>query len=262
MTAKRGTQWKTSWRRQKPALGGGPFGLWFFNGFRDLNGEIWYQQALSTPTVGDTTDQSFWIGSIQSAIAGSLQRVLLRGTSIFTNDWYETLETNLAGVPLTADVLVNSKLLLAPVTPLNENPPAIVRAVVMMLAVRTTPISRVQELWVDGQLVASASAPHYVAHPAYFGMARPGSLGLLNSWAGGNAEPTLAEIRAWFSATRNALAAQPIPGKTLDRFDAGAVPGIVPPVLANLDVGQAMTSMSQGTSPAFANTLFQAVFGY
>jgi hypothetical protein len=144
--------------------------------------------------------------------------------------------------------------------------PPVLRAIVTLMVVEDLGNgTRRQTLWVDGAIRKTEifTSP-YEANANRFGTAMPGD-GYLNSWAGGNAVPTTDEIKTWFSASRYASpfpAAQDIPGKTLDRFDAGAVPTTVPSPLVNLSIGQNMFSASEGTSPAFANTLFDASFAY
>jgi hypothetical protein len=87
----------------------------------------------------------------------------------------------------------------------------------------------------------------------------------INSMAGGNALPTTQEIQDWFQASRYALpfpVAQQIPGKTLDQYDAGATPGIVPNPLVNLAVGQNAPLVVSGIPPIPANLLIPATFAY
>jgi hypothetical protein len=80
--------------------------------------------------------------------------------------------------------------------------------------------------------------------------------------AGGNALPTTQEIQDWFAATRSALSAQPIPGKTLDQYDAANTPGVVPNPLVNLAGGQNAPLVTVGTPPVPVNILIPATFGY
>jgi hypothetical protein len=265
MTSKRGSQWKTSWRRQKPGVGSAPVELWFFNNFQDVNGALSYAQGSPSPSIGDTTGGSFWIGLIQAvdpAADDVNDRALFRGT-----DWSEKITSLAASLPLAASAVVNFNTIVAPVPVLNANPPAILQAVVVLFVVRdrpaTIPASRIEELWINGQIALSRTieAP-YSADGGDVVQARTGFGGYLNSWAGGNVEPAAPEIQRWFAETRSALAAQEIAGKTLDRFDAALVLG-VPVNLVNLQGGgQAMTLTSSGAPPPGANTLIPAVFGY
>lgn len=274
MTAKRGMLWKTAWRRQKPAVAQAPTEMWFFNNFQvDLTGRVWYQQPLDTPTIGDTDGGSFWIGTI--AATGPEGQVFGPHVERSDNppnsqDWQlidqlqapaEPAQMAVFGfsngaVPATQGIDVSSLGVIPPV----------LRAIMSMMVVEDLGNgTRRQTLWVDGVIQQQAIfGSAYDAQANRFGTALPGD-GYLNSWAGGNAVPTNTEIKTWFSASRYASpfpAAQEIPGKTLDRFDAGAVPGATPSPLLNLSVGQNMLSASEGISPAFANTLFGASFAY
>jgi hypothetical protein len=273
MTAKRGTLWKTSWRRQKTPVPQAPVPMWFFNNFQiDLTGRVWYQQPLGAPGIGDTTGGSFWAGMIAASITGpsfgaSIQRAdsppnfqdwRLRVTSLAPIDPLEFGAEGQSGGVVQASQS-------DPVSSLGVISP-VLRAIVTMLVVEDLGNgTRRQTLWVDGAVrVSGIFASPYLANAARRGAALPGD-GFLNSWAGGNVLPTTDEIQEWFSASRYALpapSAQAIPGKTLDRFDAGAVPGTVPSPLVNLSVGQNMLGVSEGVSPAFANTLFDASFAY
>ncbi len=274
MTAKRGMQWKTPWRRQKPALAQAPTEMWFFNNFQvDGAGRVWYQQALDTPTIGDTDGGSFWIGMI--AATGPEGQVFGPHVERSDNppnsqDWQLVDQllapadpAQMAAFGLSnGAAFANTNTL---VSSLGVIPP-VLRAIVSLMVVEDLGDgTRRQTLWVDGAIqVREIFASPYNATAARFGTALPGD-GYLNSWAGGNAVPTDAEVRTWFSASRYASpmpAAQEIPGKTLDRFNAGAVPGATPSPLLNLAAGQNMILGSEGAPPVAANTLFSASFAY
>lgn len=271
MTARRGTLWKTSWRRQKPAVPQAPVSMWFFNNFQvDLTGRVWYQQALDTPTVGGTSGGSFWIGMI-GAIGPSFGANVERADTPPNNQDWQVIDQSFA--PIDPDQMVTSgfsngttdAIQIEQVSSLGVIPPVLRAIVTMMVVEDLGGGERRQTLWVDGVIRLSAIfASPYTARAAFKGTAMPGD-GYLNSWAGGNIVPTPAEIQTWFSASRYVSpspSAQAIPGKTLDRFDAGAVPGATPSPLVNLSTGQNMLSASEGVSPAFANTLFDASFAY
>lgn len=270
MTAKRGTLWKTSWRRQKPAVPQAPVSMWFFNNFQvDFTGRVWYQQPLDTPTVGDVAGGSFWAGMI-GASGPVFGAGIKRSEAPPDFDDWRVLDqdSSLFTPPVVTEGLSSgglSESQFEPIQPLGVTPPVLRAIVTLMVVEDLGDGTRRQDLWVDGLLRQSTIfAGIYNAKAGRFGTAMPGD-GYLNSWAGGNVVPTADEIRTWFSASRYASpfpAAQSIPGKTLDRFDAGAVPGAVPSPLLNLDSGQDMLSGSEGVSPFFANTLFDASFAY
>lgn len=275
MTAKRGTLWKTSWRRQKTPVPQAPVSMWFFNNFQvDLTGRVWYQQPLDTPTIGDTTGGSFWAGMIASFqfAPGNFGVNIQRAPSPPNIQNWQLINQSLAPIDPTQLVVGGFSTgtgfpasQIEPVSSLGVIPPTL-RAIVSMLVVEDLGNNtRRQTLWIDGAVRSvGIFAGSYLATAARRGTAMPGD-GYLNSWAGGNVLPTTDEILAWFSASRYASStpsAQAIPGKTLDRFDAGAVPGTVPSPLVNLSVGQNMLSASEGVTPAFANTLFDASFAY
>jgi hypothetical protein len=138
-----------------------------------------------------------------------------------------------------------------------------VRAVVVLMTVENVAGVAQQRLWIDGAVRAvSAELGPYVSVPLSFSLSP--LTAMINSYVGGNALPTDDEVRTWFAATRTALSAQPIPGKTLDRYDAGATPGVVPNPLVNLTGGQnaPLVQVGGGPFPTPANTLFPATFGY
>lgn len=271
MTAKRGMQWKTPWRRQKPALPQAPTAMWFFNNFQvDLTGRVWYQQALDTPTIGDTDGGSFWVGMI-GAIGPQFGANVERADNPPNSQDWQVIDQSFA--PIDPDQMITAGfssgltvgVQIEQVSDLGVVAPVLRAIVTLMVVEDLGDGTRRQTLWVDGSIRKQdiLKSP-YTRKDARFGTAMPGD-GYLNSWAGGNVVPTNAEIKAWFSASRYASpmpAAQEIPGKTLDRFDAGAVPGATPSPLVNLATGQNMVSASEGVSPAFANTLFDASFAY
>jgi len=274
MTAKRGTLWKTSWRRQKTPVPQTPVPMWFFNNFQiDLTGRVWYQQPSGSPGIGDATGGSFWAGMIAAFqfAPGAFGALIGRADSPpNSRDWQVRDASAAPADPLQLTTEGSSAGAVAatqiePVSSLGVISP-VLRAIVTMLVVEDLGNgTRRQTLWVDGAVrVSGIFASTYVSTAVRRGAALPGD-GYLNSWAGGNVLPTTDEIQNWFSASRYALpapSAQAIPGKTLDRFDAGAVPGTVPSPLVNLSVGQNMLGVSEGVSPAFANTLFDASFAY
>jgi len=263
MTAKRGTLWKTSWRRQKPAIGAGQrVPMWFFSGFTvGQNGQA-FQQPLTSPSIGDVAPP-FWVGTIQGndlLSATATSSIVGRGTA-----WFEFLEwkptSNLLQVNTGATTSMNPAVsqLNPPLSPIQ------VRAVVQMLVVEPYLAGFRATLWIDGAVRASTvSAVAYVPGASLLGI-EP-SKGLFNSLAGGNALPTTQEIQDWFSATRYAPqpAAQAIPGKTSDRYDAGITPGVVPDPLINQAGGQAAPLVPFGLPPPPlpANILLDATFGY
>jgi hypothetical protein len=271
MTAKRGTLWKTSWRRQKSAVPQAPTAMWFFNNFQvDLTGRVWYQQPLDTPAIGDTDGGSFWVGMI-GAIGPNFGANIDRADSPPNNQSWQVSDQSFAPIDpaqmITAGFSAGavSGVQIELVSSLGVISPALRAIVTLMVVEDLGNGTRRQTLWVDGSIRKQETfASPYVASAARFSTAMPGD-GYLNSWAGGNAVPTTQEIKDWFQQSRYATpfpSAQPIPGKTLDRFDAGAVPGSVPSPLVNLSIGQNMATASEGTSPAFANTLFNASFAY
>jgi len=276
MTAKRGTQWKTSWRRQKPGLGTAPQPMWFFGRFSlfpNLTGAQYdYEQALPA-SIGDTAPP-FWIGSISASSLPGLTGLasISRGIHPGSPDWKSNLEYSpTVGVESIGRVETSQIIQQVPV--LNGHAPPALQAVVQMLVVEpyTNPVfpfgpGFVAKLWVDGSLrQTEISLLPYNPNGAGRLFIRP-LLGFINSMAGGNALPTDAEIRTWFSATRYALpfpAAQEIPGKTLDRYDAALTPGVVPAILVNQSTGQnADLTVVSGIPPAPLNLLVDTTFGY
>jgi hypothetical protein len=153
-----------------------------------------------------------------------------------------------------------------PVSPLNPPlSPIPLRAVVLLLVVEPVLGGHLVTLWIDGAVRRQNFIP--IANPYVPGVGTltvsPGHA-FLNSMAGGNALPTNAEIQAWFSASRYAApfpSAQAIPGKTLDRYDAGVTPGVVPNPLVNL-VGGQNAPMITNLAPLPVNLLVPATFGY
>lgn len=272
MTAKRGTQWKTSWRRQKSGLGTAPQMMWFFSEFSSspslmAANQYDYEQALATPTIGEGAP-SFWIGSISAAnLPGTTGLVSAsRGLSPGSPDW----ASNLNWAPtlgLGAVGRVEATQLLQQIPVLNGYAPPARQAVVQMLVVEPYLTGFKATLWVDGNPRQTAvSLVAYNPNAAGRLFIRP-LLGLFNSMAGGNVLPTDAEIRTWFTATRYASpfpAAQEIPGKTLDRYDAALTPGVTPAVLVNQVLGSQDADLTTyGVNPpAPLNLLVATTFGY
>jgi hypothetical protein len=270
MTAKHGTQWKTSWRRQKPSIGAGqPVPMWFFrnNGGGPFSSFV-FRQPLTTPSVGDGAPP-FWVGMIAGSDPSVAPLPSTESAGVFrTSAWQLFLNHSspASGLPaelsVTGEAIASSDAIL--VDPLSPPlSPITLRAVVAMLVVTPVVGGNLETLWIDG----SVRRQSFVALPYVPGnglnVFDPGRL-YLNSMAGGNALPTAAEIKAWFSATRYASpfpAAQPIPGKTLDRYDAGATPAVVPNPLVNLAGGQNAPLVLQNV-PVPANLLVPATFGY
>lgn len=268
MTSKRGTQWKTSWRRQKQAIGSDPVEMWFFHNDGGV-GSFSFVQALTTPSIGDGTPP-FWCGFIaglpvsppadgtpdQSAVfradglgtawLGGAQRLLLNGVETYRGLW-------------------SNYSLSAPIPSLSPplSPIALRAVVVMIVASLNESNDLVAQVWVDGAIRAqSTPGVPYVAGTDTLSF-DPGTA-YINSMAGGNVLPTTEEIQAWFSASRYASpfpSAQEISGKTTDRYDAGATPGVVPSPIVNLAGGQdGVLTTSGGPTPV--NVQLAATFGY
>jgi hypothetical protein len=281
MTAKRGTQWKTSWRRQKPSLGTAPQGMWWFANFGDgLGGESFFEQPATTPSIGDLAPP-FWIGSIYgSSVPGAaLNTQVARGVGAplpTTPSWlsglfWDTSELR-AFVKSRASAFPffpETEQVLAPLGAMAS--PALIRGVVQMLVVESILLpapdfaSLRLTLWVDGALRGTAISPGGTYIPSLGNLFVQPKLGFLNSMAGGNALPTTQEIQDWFANSRYALpfpSAQPIPGKTLDQYDAALVPGVVPAALTNLSGGQAAPLLSVGVPPVPVNLFLPTTFGF
>jgi hypothetical protein len=280
MTARRGTLWKTSWRQQTSSLGTAEQQMWWFANFGEFTqgGEFYYQQPLVTPAIGDVAPP-FWVGAIFGTTAPAifLDTIIQRALGVpqpSTPSWdigivwdpnsLPNLIANAHADNLVAPLAVS---LSTPLDPLGANPapPALIRAVVMMLVVEPDAGGGFREtLWVDGnarQTSISVSAYDPSAGPTWL---QP-KLGFLNSMAGGNALPTTQEIKDWFSASRYASpfpAAQQIPGKTMDQYDAGNTPGVVPNPLVNLAGGQNAALISLDAPPVPVNLFVQTTFAY
>jgi len=269
MTAKRGTLWKTSWRRQKPEIGAGQrVPMWFFSGFTVLSSGLLYEQPLAAPSIGDAAPP-FWVGTIQGSyllpVTGASSLV---GRSTWVQDlkWLPAPISNPIVDLLKAFASIQGVQMDPVVNQLNPPlSPVQVRAVVQMLVVEPYLTGFRATLWVDGT-VRETIVKKTPYGPALLKLRIEPSRGLFNSLAGGNALPTTQEIQDWFSATRyaNPPAAQAIPGKTSDRYDAGITPGVVPNPLINQAGGQAAPLVSFGLPPppVPANILLDATFGY
>lgn len=261
MTAKRGTLWKTSWRRTGPALGSGRGPLWFFNNFIDANGTNFFEQAAPVPSIGSGAPP-FWVGAIMGSTCGTVAE------EAFTRRGAGVWNSRLAWTPSSPEGTLQAQGIAAGLTESTDVPPYNsplssfqLRAVVTLFAVEPVTGGLQTTLWVDGTVRATEfTANPYV--PGSFLLNIEPFTGLLNGVVGGNSLVTDAEVRAWFAATKAALAVQGIPGKTVDRYDAGFTPGLVPPSLLNLAGGQNAALTTAGTPPVPANTLFQATFGY
>lgn len=271
MTAKRGMQWKTSWRRQKQTLGAVPVEMWFFHNDGGV-GSFSFQQAMRVPGIGDT-QPPFWCGFI-AGLPGSPpvgitpdQAAVFR-TFGFGTSWLGGAQRLLLNGVETYRALWSNYSMSAPVESLSPPlAPIVLRAVVVMIVATTDGDGNVvAQLWVDGAIRAQlATGVPYVSGllPTDVLSFDPGTA-YINSMAGGNALPTTDEIQAWFSASRYASpfpSAQEIPGKTLDRYDAANTPGVVPNPIANLAGGQPGALATSG-GPTPVNVQLAATFGY
>lgn len=283
---KRGTLWKTSWRRQRPSIGTAPQDVWWFANFGDAEtgaDESYYQQPLVSPSIGETVPP-FWIGAIfgSSLPAADLGTAITRGFPAplpTVPSWTARLDYEFFPPPSPSDLSPLEVTAFAAPSPGAElvsgalphlggsASPPLVRAVVVMLVVEPAPSGPgfQQSLWVDGALRAQGVSA--VAYNPYIGgllHVRP-KFGFLNSMAGGNALPTTQEIQDWFQQSRYATpfpAAQQIPGKTLDQYDAASTPAVVPNPLVNLAGGQNAPLLSVGAPPVPVNILVPTTFGY
>lgn len=270
MTAKRGMQWKTPWRRQKPSLGASPVGMWFFNAQTPALGDFSFLQPLTTPAIGDGTPP-FWVGFI-AAVTTSIDPISLAEIASVgrSGAWGMSIQHSFSAPGEPADIfeiIASTTAAPFPTLPFDplSAPPAepVLRAVVVMLVVYEENGNTVEQLWVDGSVRYQIATPDPYAPGVLTTFLSPLS-GYLNSMAGGNALPTSEEIQTWFSDTRYGAAmpaAAAIPGKTLDQYDAGATPGVVPDPLVNLAGGQNAPLSVSGT-PAPQNIFLQATFGY
>ena len=106
MTAKRGTLWKTSWRRQKTPVPQAPVPMWFFNNFQiDLTGRVWYQQPSGSPGIGDATGGSFWAGMI-AAFQGLEAAGARADTATLAGGIWEALLTTAAGMGVAIPAMI------------------------------------------------------------------------------------------------------------------------------------------------------------
>jgi hypothetical protein len=277
MTAKRGTQWKTSWRRQKSGIGSGPVDVWFFNRFSDFNGGSSYRQPAAVPTVGDA-GPPYWVGSLTAIglFLPSLPNPLLgipASAGAFAGDW--ALEvTGLFVPPAQPPVTPASQSLGVKVDttnglgqyqplPLLSNDETIIRAVVALMQVEPLPSGSYQRtLWVDGNPRLTRISASYVPNPNFAEFCPQDYRSFMNGWAGGNASLTDAEIRQWFADVRLQAQIVSIPGKTSDLFTAAPPTVGVPPVLVNQAGGQNATLIAVGAPPVPFNIQVPAWFGY
>lgn len=273
MTTKRGTLWKTSWRRQKPAIAAEPVPMWFFKNDGGAPGSNFlFQQPLASPAIGDTVPP-FWMGMIcGSEVFTTPSLSPPEGSGVFrTSSWQAEVQhfSPSSGQPNLLRAIVSggvSPNLIEPL-PLLDSPlsPIVLRAVVLMLVVEKVGAADLLEsVWIDGALRQQRQTTTTYA-PGTLGTTFDPARSYINSMAGGNALPTTQEIQDWFQQSRYALpfpVAQQIPGKTLDQYDAGATPGVVPNPLVNLAGGQNAPLIVSGFPPNPANLLLNATFAY
>lgn len=274
MTAKRGTLWKTSWRRQKTPVGQAPVEAWFFSNFGPPVGapQARYRFPLAVPATGDGV-APFWVGIM---FAANLTTVSVEAVRAFVSRAGAGTGYSLLGQwPVTGPdprpLRVIGQTMSEPV-PLFTDVPQVgaeTRAVVALMVVEPFDTGRRETLYVDGFPVSSQTDP--IAYAAAVGtlltMAAETSLaGInigINGWAGGNFLPTSQEIEDWFGSTRANLAVAEIPGKTSDRFTATSVAPAVPAVLPNLAGGQSMDYVvTLPPDPVVVNTLIPVTFNY
>lgn len=273
MTAKRGTLWKTSWRRQKPGIAAAPVPMWFFKNNGGAPGSNFvFTQPLTAPGIGDGTPP-FWVGMIcGSEVFTTPALPTPEGSGAFrTSAWTAEAQhfTPSSGTPNELRALASGGVSpnLEEELPLLSSPlsPISLRAVALMLVVEKIGATDLLEsLWIDGALRQQRQTVNTYA-PGVGTLTFDPGRSYINSMAGGNALPTTQEIRDWFQQTRYATpfpSAQPIPGKTLDRYDAGATPGVVPNPLVNLAGGQNAPLVVSGFPPNPANLLVNATFAY
>lgn len=274
MTAKRGMQWKTPWRRQKTPVGQAPVDVWFFANFGPPVGapQARYRFPLAVPAPGDGA-APFWIGIMFAATLSTVSVEQVRafvsraaagaGFSLFGT--WPVLGPDPRPLRVTGSVMASA-------TPLTTDVPQVgaeTRAVVALLVVEPFDTGRRETLWVDGNPVASKTdpLPYATAAGTLLTMAAETALvGInigINGWAGGNFLPTDQEIRDWFGSTRANLAVAEIPTKTSDRFTATSVAPAVPAVLPNLAGGQNMDYVvTLAPDPVVVNTLIPVTFNY
>jgi len=269
MTAKRGTLWKTSWRRQKPSVAAAPVPMWFFRKDNDPLSTFYFEQPLLTPAIGDGLPP-FWIGAIFGTDVDDTPVLSPAGSLLYSGGaWKSELQlySPSAGLPaelraLASDGGVNLEQNGIPSLSPPLNPIAL-RAVVQLITVEKVGVGDLLlSLWIDGALRQQQLRTAVYAPGA--AVTIDINTGYVSSMAGGNGLPTTQEIQDWFQASRYASpfpAAQAIAGKTLDIYDAAATPGVVPDPLVNLSTGQDAV-LFPGVSPAVTNVLLDATFAY
>ena len=263
MTAKRGTLWKTSWRRQKPVVTPNPLPMWFFTNFGGFSPNPFARYAFPNPSPATGEfGPPFWVGMVTAYQPASLVGntiAAFAGSGGLPGRWL--LQTNMVNpndaavsvVSVGGNVLMNAS---APT--LN----ATYRAVVMLATFVTSGGVTTGRLWVDGNPVVVDTSPTPLPIAAIIEMfAR--TTGYIHGWAGGNVAPTNAEIQSWFFNTKNNQEIAEIPGKTLDRFSATSVQPAVPNPLPTLGTGQNMDyQVVIPPDPVAQNVFIPVSFGY
>jgi len=267
MTAKHGTQWKTSWRRQKPnAVSQYP--MWFFNSFGvNLNGAPKAQYQMSDPATGDGV-APFWVGLVAAVDVAIGPNESYTGFVGRTARWNVGAGNGGSGIRANGTTVAGGSS-----TDHIWASGANIRAVVVLMTVEPNPSGpgSVTKIYIDSK------APLVDVDPATYTPGPPTLTTFLtrvqpavplvgayiNGWAGGNFALTTAEIGQWFADVRANLETAAIPGKTSDRFSATSVAPTRPAVLPNLAGGGPMTyAVTQVPDPVALNTLVPVTFAY
>lgn len=264
MTWLRGMQWKTSWRRERPATPPTTLtGVWAFNAFQN-GGVSEYQLPLVTPAPARTLP--FWVGmlAVVTDPASPLSAVIIGNNDGAAGINMTALFGAIAGPPAPNGRRSDLTLQQAPSLTSIVTKPALGTArqavVVLIEAHAISGTQYVVNYWFDKfvALTLIRTLP-FTASAAIWRMQPNGYA--LNGVAAGITEPTYDEIQTWFDSTKAQGEVRPIAGKTSDRWTATSVQPLVPAVLPNLGGGQAANFVTLGGPPG-ANTLFQVAFGY
>jgi hypothetical protein len=265
--------WKTPWKRNRVPVASVPVPMWFFTNFGStgiLPGSA-YEFPAPSPSPGDAASP-FWVGMIgaMDLAAAKLNNVSIheslvsRGTP---GSW--SLRDAMASVGglisfLEARASAAGTSFIQPVPQIGAD----IRAIVSLLTVEPDGLGNdILSFYVDGSLVLQQIGS-YSPLPNLVRMRTVEQVGVVpqpyvHGWAGGNALPTVDEIKQWFFDSRYNMEIAAIPGKTSDRFSATSVQPTAPGVLPNLAGGQVMNYVvDTPPDPVAQNVLLNVTFAY
>jgi len=256
MTKKVGTQWKTSWKRDRkrgPLPPGG--NMVFFGNFVSGVGTGLYRSAAMS-ALGQTLP--FWFGAVGVQSANLSPQGFFGPSTGFRATVSGTLVPPVvSGTAFASPLVLNATKAASGSSFGGAN--FVVSAFIATVQTTSTGALLLTMYFCNSSTPSISTAAAYVP-PGVSPLDLDASAGFLHGGVGGPGTPTAAQIAAWFQDLKRNVLIGPIPGMTTHLYSATSVFPAVPPVLPNGAGPQVLNFTVLAGAPAPTNTKIAVSF--